>query len=56
MLDIEGLVAGYDNRPLARLGSLHLTPGESGLLVGPSGSGKSWIIHSIIKREAILKS
>lgn len=47
MLDIEGLVAGYDNHPLARLESLHLAPGESGLLVGPSGSGKTTVLLAI---------
>ena len=47
MLDIEGLVAGYGQKPLARLNSLRLKPGESGLLAGPSGSGKTTLLLAI---------
>ncbi|MGC1301639.1 MAG: ATP-binding cassette domain-containing protein [Caulobacteraceae bacterium] len=44
MLAVEGLLAGYGGRPLARLPKLSVAAGRSALLLGPSGSGKTTLL------------
>lgn len=46
-LNVSDLVAGYDRRPLARMPSLDVAPGEAALLLGPSGSGKTTLLLAI---------
>jgi putative ABC transport system ATP-binding protein len=43
-LAVDGLVAGYAGRPVARLDRLRIGNGEAGLLLGPSGSGKTTLL------------
>ncbi len=47
MLAVEGLVAGYRGRPVARLPRLDVAPGGAALLLGPSGSGKTTLLLAI---------
>jgi putative ABC transport system ATP-binding protein len=47
MLAVEGLVAGYGDRRLARLARLNVAPGGAALLLGPSGSGKTTLLLAI---------
>jgi ABC-type lipoprotein export system ATPase subunit len=47
MLAVEGLVAGYGGRPLARLPHLEVAAGKAALLLGPSGSGKTTLLLAI---------
>ena len=47
MLAVEGLVAGYGGRPVARLARLEVAPGGAALLLGPSGSGKTTLLLAI---------
>lgn len=47
MLRVEGLVAGYGRRRLARLPSLRGEAGSATLLLGPSGSGKTTLLLAI---------
>ena len=46
-LHVTDLVAGYEQRPIARLRSLSLRAGECALLVGGSGSGKTTLLLAI---------
>lgn len=46
-LHVTDLVAGYEQRPIARLSSLSLHEGECALLVGGSGSGKTTLLLAI---------
>jgi putative ABC transport system ATP-binding protein len=46
-LRVTDLVAGYGQRPIARLGALSLRTGESALLIGDSGSGKTTLLLAI---------
>lgn len=46
-LRVSDLVAGYANRPIARLSALSLRAGESALLIGGSGSGKTTLLLAI---------
>lgn len=47
MLAIDGLVAGYRRRPVARLDQLSLRAGEAAVLAGPSGAGKTTLLLAI---------
>lgn len=47
MLAVEGLVAGYGRRPLARLPHLTIDDGGSAVLTGPSGAGKTTLLLGI---------
>ncbi len=47
MLAVEGLVAGYRGRSVARLPRLDVAPGGAALLLGPSGSGKTTLLLAI---------
>jgi len=47
VLAVEGLVAGYGGRPVARLARLEVAPGGAALLLGPSGSGKTTLLLAI---------
>lgn len=47
MLAVEGLVAGYGRRRLARLPRLTVEAGRASLLLGPSGSGKTTLLLAI---------
>ena len=46
-LALKGLVAGYRGKPVARIGYLTIAAGESGLLSGSSGSGKTSLLLAI---------
>ncbi len=47
LLQVEGLVAGYGDHPVARLPHLELHAGESAVLLGPSGSGKTTLLLAV---------
>lgn len=47
MLTTTRLIAGYDGTPVSSLPDLDLGPGQSCLLKGRSGSGKTTILHTI---------
>lgn len=46
-LRVDNLIAGYANRPIARLSKLTLRAGDSALLLGGSGSGKTTLLLAI---------
>lgn len=47
MLAVKDLVAGYRQRPIARLADLALDAGEAAVLSGPSGAGKTTLLLAI---------
>jgi iron complex transport system ATP-binding protein len=47
ILRLEGVTAGYGNRPIVDDLSLTIQPGERVVLVGPNGAGKSTILRLI---------
>lgn len=47
MLTVEGLVAGYGRKPLARLPHLAVESGQAAVLTGPSGAGKTTLLLAI---------
>jgi putative ABC transport system ATP-binding protein len=44
MLRVDGLIAGYDGKPVVGLPSLSVSGGEVNLLLGASGSGKTTLL------------
>lgn len=53
-LKADQLVAGYRNRPVARLAHLEIRAGESAVLLGPSGSGKTTLLLAIAGLAQVL--
>lgn len=47
VLEVDGLVAGYGKRAIARLERLSVKPGEAAVLAGASGSGKTTLLLAI---------
>ena len=47
MLEVNGLVAGYNGRAVAKLPALKVNAGDATLLLGPSGSGKTTLLLAI---------
>jgi putative ABC transport system ATP-binding protein len=47
MLEVNGLVAGYNGRAVAKLPTLKVEAGAATLLLGPSGSGKTTLLLAI---------
>lgn len=47
MLAIKGLVAGYGERAIARMGALAVAGGGAAVLAGPSGAGKTTLLLAI---------
>ena len=54
MLVVDGLLAGYDGKPLARLSHLEVAAGRSALLLGASGSGKTTLLLAMAGLADIL--
>ena len=51
-LDVENLVAGYDDLQVLNQVSFGLQPGEIGCMLGPSGCGKTTVLRAIAGFEA----
>ncbi len=46
-LDIEGLTAGYDRTVVLRNLRLHVLPGQTAVVIGPNGHGKTTMLLTI---------
>jgi branched-chain amino acid transport system ATP-binding protein len=47
MLEVKGIISGYDDLKVIHSFSMHLNNGEIACIIGPNGSGKSTLLKTI---------